>query len=105
MHSSTSMPPLLLSRAAIKIAAACTHAAFMVRFSSSVIKQISHYSKGRSGWVGPLPDGAAARAGVSEPGLAVLRRALGYRDREAGGAAHPAAGAASDFEPFSSHLS
>jgi hypothetical protein len=50
------------------------------------------------------PDGAAARAGVSESGSATLRRALDDRDREAGGAAHQAAGAALDLEPSLSHL-
>jgi hypothetical protein len=57
--------------------------------------------KARRGRAGRPPDGAAARAGVSEPGSAVLRPVLGDRDREAGGAAHQAAGAASDLERFS----
>jgi hypothetical protein len=56
--------------------------------------------KARRGRAGRRPDGAAALAGVSEPGSAALRRALDDRDREAGGAARQAADAASDLEPF-----
>src|SRR6516165_784525 len=38
MHSSTSIWSLPLSRAAISVAAACTHAAFIARFSSMVME-------------------------------------------------------------------
>jgi hypothetical protein len=53
---------------------------------------------------GRRPDVAAARAGESEPGSAARLRALGDRDREAGGVARQAAGAALDLEPFLWHL-
>jgi hypothetical protein len=59
----------------------------------------------KRGTAGRVADrtGAVAPPGVSESGSAALRRALGDRDREAGGAAHQAADTASDLEPFLWH--
>src|ERR1700738_1510298 len=93
MHSSTSIWPLPLSRAAISVAAACTHAAFIALFSSVVIARISRSASPTARYAGQrcsIVDGAMtsgfARRGTCPPqyGRPVSRSA---GDQDCGGLA------------------